>query len=119
MTREEFQASHGPAWAELTRHPAFFAAMQLVSADKLAAIGRITDDEIRENGTAILADFRGHLQLENALIELAVSVGEPAFDLPPETYGADRNDDQPPAEPRETITFAPVTKPKRKKKATK
>lgn len=122
MTRAEFQAGHGEQWAAITGNPAFFAAMQVVSAEKLQSISKLTDEQIKEHGTAILADFRGHLGVENALIELAVAVSDQTpFDLPAETYGSTTNTETfgpviesqtPPA----FVTFSPARKPKKKAK---
>lgn len=86
MTRAEFQAQYGPHWAAFTAHPSFFAAMQLASAAKLKQLSELTDEQIKDRGDVILAGFRDRLQMENFLIELAVTAEEPAFDLPPETY---------------------------------
>lgn len=86
MTKEQFQKQHGEQWAGIVNNPAFLAAMQLCSGDKLKRMATITDAEIAAHGTAILADFRGHLQHENALIDLAVETTDTVFDLPPETY---------------------------------
>lgn len=111
MTKDGFQQAHGPAWAAITANPAFFAAMQHVSTAKLQRIATITDTEIKEHGTAILSDFRGHLQLENALIDLAVADHQTFSDLPPETY-ADPNGtplEQPLVEPSASNSFADLT----------
>lgn len=124
MTKDEFQDRHGAEWATFTKSPAFFAALQLGSSDKLRKMAAITDAEIEANGKTILADYRGHLQLENFLIELAVATAEPLLDLPPETYGV--GVDQPAVEEEQpatqTIYFQPASpqpaaKSTRKKKS--
>lgn len=122
MNKSEFQEQFGPAWADITHNPAFFAALQLVSADKLRAMALITDEQIEANGKTILADFRGHLQLENALIELAVVETESGFDLPPETYSSPGENTPVPSGDSDSRYFPPQpiqTKPRkqtRKKK---
>lgn len=119
MTRQEFQTAFGAAWAQITANPAFFAAMQVVSAGKLKEIATLSDDQIRENGVALLADFRGHLNVENALIDLAVEASDPIGDLPPETYRLPNSHlpEQPPAEPEEPFTvFNPPAKRRKKAK---
>lgn len=59
--------------------------MQLASAAKLKELAELTDEQIKERGDVILAGFRDRLQMENFLIDLAVTAEEP-FEMPPETY---------------------------------
>lgn len=116
MTKAEFHEAHGAEWAEFTSRPSFFAAMQLVSANKLESISKLTDEQISEHGKEILADFRGHINVENALIDLAVSSPENTFDMPPETYGANTPlVDDPESNSTAFVSFQKAPKPKKKK----
>lgn len=126
MTQVEFQTVHGAEWASITDNPAFFAALQLISASKLERIAALSDDEIKEHGATILADYRGHLGVENALIDLAVAAREPDFDAPLETYEDPGTPLPATSEPATSTCSSPftafqkaVSKPKRKKRPRK
>lgn len=93
---EAFQGEHGGRWATLIQSPEFNAAMTLVNSEKIQAIASLTDDEIAERGTIILADLRGHLQHENALVGLSElkklvfqDLGEPTYPSPEEEARAE------------------------------
>lgn len=120
MTKSEFQTTFGAAWAQITVNPAFFAAMQVVSADKLKEIANLSDDQIREHGNVILGGFRDRLQMENALIDLAVESGDPISDLPPETYRLPNSHlPEPPPQPAEAEPFVTFNQPAKRRKKTK
>lgn len=67
---ERFQGEHGAAWSATVGSPAFLAAFTLSNLEKIQAIAVLTDDEIEAHGKIILADLRGHLKYETALIGL-------------------------------------------------
>lgn len=123
MTKAEFQNAHGADWAGITKNPAFFAAMQLSSVTKLQNISMLSDDQIKEHGPNILADFRGHLQLENFLLDLAVESELPFTDLPEESYTDPNRVDQAftaePVEPASNHNFVHFQQPKKTKKPAK
>lgn len=67
---ERFQSEHGQSWGELIGTPAFGAALALANAEKIQKIIALTDDEIATKGHVILADLRGHLTYEAAILAL-------------------------------------------------
>lgn len=67
---KEFQEAFGREWAEITASPAFAAGLACAQAEKIRGITILTDEEIRSNGKAILADLRGFLQYESGLLGL-------------------------------------------------
>jgi len=69
-TLKEFQAQHGAEWGHLLGTPAFGAALALANQEKIQSILMLDDDEISTRATVILADLRGHLRYEAALIAL-------------------------------------------------
>lgn len=77
-TLEEFQKTHGEAFAHILQNPAFNAGMIHLSIGLMNTIKRLTDDQITNNAVVILSDLRGRLLHETALFTLA---------LPPEPEG--------------------------------
>lgn len=67
---ERFQKQFGPDWAAIVASSPFAAAMTLLNVEKIRKIAELTDDEIATRGQIILADLRGHLKHENALLGL-------------------------------------------------
>lgn len=67
---KEFQAQHGAEWGHLLGTPAFGAALALANQEKIQSILMLDDDEIATRGHIVLADLRGHLKYEAALIAL-------------------------------------------------
>jgi hypothetical protein len=67
---ETFQNQFGRDWAELVGTPAFSAALALAHSERIQKITILTDDEIAMRGQIILADLRGHLLYESALLGL-------------------------------------------------
>lgn len=67
---ERFQGEHGAAWSATVSSPSFLAAFTLSNLEKIQVIAALTDDEIETHGKIILADLRGHLKYETALIGL-------------------------------------------------
>lgn len=69
-TLKEFQSLHGAEWGHLLGTPAFGAALALANQEKIQSILMLDDDEIATRGHIVLADLRGHLRYEAALIAL-------------------------------------------------
>lgn len=67
---KEFQARHGSEYNGIITSEAFAQALAIANAEKVLAISVLTDEEIKQNGLIILADFRGHLRYEAALLGL-------------------------------------------------
>lgn len=67
---ERFQKQFAPDWSLIVGGAPFAAAMTLLNVEKIRAIAELTDDEIATRGQIILADLRGHLKHENALLGL-------------------------------------------------
>lgn len=67
---EQFQNRYGRAWGELIGSPAFAAALALANAEKNQEITQLSDDGIVSKGAILLADLRGHLKYESALLGL-------------------------------------------------
>jgi hypothetical protein len=67
---EEFQKKHGGDWTKIIRSPAFSDAMLLLNLKKMKELTSLNPDQIRANGTEILADLVGHLKHENDLMTL-------------------------------------------------
>lgn len=88
MTKIEFQKAHGPAWEQMVRHPAFFAAMQVCGSERLREIEHLSAAEIETHGKVHLANFQGHLITESILLSLAIESTAGGPDLPPMDYGA-------------------------------
>lgn len=65
-----FQKQFGAQWSLLVGSREFAAAMTLLNVEKIRAIAELSDEEIATRGTIILADLRGHLKHENALLGL-------------------------------------------------
>ncbi len=95
---ERFQAEHGAAWAATTQSPSFLAAFSIANIEKLQSIAALSDDEIATRGQVILADLRGHLNYETALISLHQPKKFVFQDLGPPTYPnpAEEIEEQPP-----------------------
>lgn len=83
---EHFQTTHGPEWAGIVGSAAFTAALLLVNAETVQSVAKLTDDQIQAQGQIILADLRGRLAHENALIDLSVIHPDLTNDLPASTY---------------------------------
>lgn len=83
---EQFLAQHGTEWTQIVNGRAWPAAMTLASVEKLERIAQLSDEDIRINGQIILADFRGHLQHENALSDLPTRKEFKFGGMPAETY---------------------------------
>lgn len=115
MTKAEFQAAHGPAWARVVGDPSFFAAMQVCSAERLREIENLSAGEIEANGKIHLSNFQGHLKTEAILLELAVEAQGSGFDLPPSDYGAPVGDEKAaPTEPEPLFKPSPKKRPRKK-----
>lgn len=67
---KRFQDRYGADWSLIVGGAPFAAAMTLLNLEKIGAIAELTDDEIATRGQIILADLRGHLKHENALLGL-------------------------------------------------
>lgn len=83
---ERFQGEHGAAWSATVGSPSFLAAFTLSNLEKIQAIAALTDDEIATHGKIILADLRGHLKYETALISLHERKTFAFGDLPEPDY---------------------------------
>ena len=85
---EAFQSAYGDEWNRIIVNPAFQSALLVLNVSKLKFISGLQDGEIAQHGATILADLRGHLQLENDLTTLHTKKD---FTLPyeePEEYFA-------------------------------
>lgn len=67
---DEFKKAYGLDWINIVRHPAFLAAMQLLSAKKLNSVALLSDEYIATYGKEVLSDLRGHMRHENDLLTL-------------------------------------------------
>lgn len=67
---KQFQQIHGGAWEKTVLSECFAAAVSLATAEKIEKITALSDDEIAMRGPIILADLRGHLLYETALLGL-------------------------------------------------
>ncbi len=108
MEKINFQSEHGAAFAQIAAHPAFFAALQFCDSETLTRLSRLTPEQIKENGPAILAEYVGRLKLQNELLALTVPEGELNDPLPPDDYTTSPFDPSEPIVRSESITFAPV-----------
>ena len=112
MTRADFQKVHGPAWEQIVRHPAFFAAMQVCGAGRLREIENLSAAEIEAHGKVHLANFQGHLKTESILLGMAIESQGDAVDLQQlADYGAPV-----PSEAPIFPVFEPTPKPKTRKR---
>jgi hypothetical protein len=90
---QEFQQVFGGEWIRIIQHPAFRSATLLLNVRKLEGITNLTNDQIESHGKEILADLRGHLQLENSLMSLhemqdfKLPLEEPDIYVSPEEQG--------------------------------
>lgn len=82
----DFQKQHGASWATIVQSPAFGAAFSIANIEKLQMVAALTDEEINTNGKIILADLRGHLKYETALISLHERKEFVFQEMPRETY---------------------------------
>lgn len=82
----DFQKIHGANWATIVQSPAFGAAFSIANIEKLQMVAALTDEEINTNGKIILADLRGHLKYETALISLHERKEFVFQEMPRETY---------------------------------
>lgn len=83
---EVFQKQHGQDWAKITRSPCFEAAMQLLNVEKVSDIAAMDDETMSKYGLQVLADLRGHLKHERALLTLHEERKFVFSDLPNDTY---------------------------------
>lgn len=67
---EDFQARYGTDWASIVTSEPFAAALSIATAEKVQALASLTDEEIGTKGHIILAEMRGHLKYESALLGL-------------------------------------------------
>lgn len=72
MTRDDFQKAHGLQWAKIIGMRSFSEGMVLLSIELMENIKNLSDQQIREDASIILADLRGRLQHESALFDLPV-----------------------------------------------
>ena len=93
---QELQKAHGAALAQIAGSNAFAAAVDFLNAEKLAIINQMTDQQITDTGTLVLADLRGHLKLAHEIQtlherqELEFGTGEETPDYPtPEEEAAE------------------------------
>lgn len=107
---ETFHKTFGGRWSEIVREPAFQEAMQIANLETIKEIGSLTPEQIKDNGTAILAELKGRLAHENALIELSVAEPrisrepEPEYPSPEEeALEAMKSNGEPPPNPEEVL----------------
>lgn len=86
---EVFQASHGRDWAEIVRTQAFPAALSIATSEKIQTILLLSDEEIATKAHIFLADLRGHLRYEAALLGLHEKKETVFSDGPMEDYSTD------------------------------
>lgn len=67
---QQFQRTHGNDWARIVTSDCFAAAVALATAEKIQKISELGDEEILLRGKIILADLRGHIAYESALLGL-------------------------------------------------
>lgn len=67
---KEFQSRYGAQWASIVGSESFGAGLALASQEKIERILILDDDEIAARSAIILADLRGHLRYEAALLGL-------------------------------------------------
>lgn len=72
MTRDEFQQEHGAQYGQILRLDAFTNALILLSLEITQEILRLDDNDIRNNSPILLADYRGRLKHEHALLTLPI-----------------------------------------------
>lgn len=83
---KEFQARFGSEYNGIVTSECFAQALSISNAEKIQAIAALTDEEIDSKGKIILADLRGHLQYEAALLGLHERKEFVFGQLPPEEY---------------------------------
>lgn len=83
---EEFQSQHGREWADIVRSTAFPAALSIATAEKIQSFVNLTDEKIATQAHIILADLRGHLRYEQALLGLHEQKKSVFDDGPTEDY---------------------------------
>lgn len=84
---EDFQKRYGAAWGATVNSEVFAAALTLVHNEKLKEIAAIHDDQIHDRSQVLLADLRGHLRYEAALLGLHEKKIFVFQELGPEDYG--------------------------------
>lgn len=91
---DEFKKEHGAGYLKVLGDPHFQAALLFLNIEKLNAITILKPEEIKENGSQILADLAGHLKHENNLMTLLDRRTFDPSELPAETYGAEASLEQ-------------------------
>lgn len=83
---KEFQARFGGEYNGIVTSECFAQALSIANSEKIQVIALLTDEEIDARGKIILADLRGHLKYEAALLGLGERKEFVFGQLPPEEY---------------------------------
>lgn len=83
---KEFQARFGSEYNGIITSECFARALSIANAEKIQAIAALSDEDIQSKGAILLADLRGHLQYEAALLGLHERKEFVFSQLPAEEY---------------------------------